>query len=55
MEYCERGDLAGYIKRLNLSLDLAVPEWRVWRFFIQIAVALRYIHNMQIVHADLKP
>ena len=30
-------------------------ESRIWRFFIQICLALEVIHDKGIVHADLKP
>jgi serine/threonine protein kinase len=32
MEYCDRGDLHRYCKRMDRSL--MVPESRIWRFFI---------------------
>ena len=32
-----------------------VGEARVWRFFLQICLALEVIHEKGIVHADLKP
>ena len=30
-------------------------ESKVWNFFIQICLALEFIHEQGIVHADLKP
>ena len=30
-------------------------EQKVWRFFLQICLALEVIHEKGIVHADLKP
>lgn len=53
MEYANRGDLSGYLNRIGKTIDL--PEQRLVKFFIQICVALNYIHKKQIVHADLKP
>jgi serine/threonine protein kinase len=32
MEYCDRGDMSGYIKRMSSSMD--IPEFRLWKFFI---------------------
>ena len=32
-----------------------IGEQRVWRFFLQICLALEVIHDKGIVHADLKP
>lgn len=34
---------------------IELGELRVWKFFIQICLALDVIHNKGIVHADLKP
>ncbi len=53
MEYCEKGDLNEYLKRLGPHFN--VPEWRVWKLLIQMCLALDYIHSQGIVHADLKP
>ena len=30
-------------------------EMRIWKYFIQICLALEVIHDKGIVHADLKP
>lgn len=43
MELCERGDLDEYLKRLGPHFD--IPEWRVWKFFIQMCIALDHIHK----------
>jgi len=32
-----------------------IGENRIWKFFIQICLALEVIHDKGIVHADLKP
>ena len=32
-----------------------IPEFRLWKFFIQMRVALNYIHKKNIIHGDLKP
>ena len=81
MEYCDKGDLKGYLSRLNINefmgsttslngsqanltsmKDLNVVnkmfdlgEHKIWKFFIQICLALEVIHEKGIVHADLKP
>lgn len=67
MEYCDRGDLEQYMARTkamafnsNAAMSLAnqraeLSEPKVWRFFLQICLALEVIHSQGIVHADLKP
>ena len=32
----------------------AVPEAKVWRFFIQLVAGLHHIHERNIVHRDIK-
>ena len=42
MEYCERGDLGDYIRRVSGGtagglaslMKIDIPEWRVWHFVI---------------------
>ena len=70
MEYCDRGDLEQYLTRVKTmnatmlkgpgtSVTAAtmfeLGESKVWRFFLQICLALETIHDKGIVHADLKP
>ena len=56
MEYCEKGDLSDYIRRASApQFKMDIPEWKIWRFFIQICLALDHLHQLRIVHSDLKP
>lgn len=56
MEYCEKGDLSDYMRRVSAPpLKMDVPEWKIWRFFIQLCLALDHIHSQRVVHSDLKP
>lgn len=53
MDYCEGGDLLQYIstcRRRNGS----IPEPYVLRWFTQMALALKYMHGMKVLHRDLK-
>ena len=51
MEYCEGGDLDKIIcnkKKFPLDEDF------IWKIFIQITLGLTSIHNLKILHRDLK-
>jgi len=57
MEYCEGGDMLQAIKKLKKDKQL-FPEETVWKFFMQIVLALHEIHRRKegkILHRDIKP
>jgi serine/threonine protein kinase len=48
MEYCDRGDLSDYIRRSVTPapmMRIEIPEYKIWRLFIQICLALDHIHS----------
>ena len=51
MEFCEHGDLHSYLKKLN---GRHLSENAVWKFFIQICLAMHHLHSQNILHRDLK-
>ena len=51
MEYADGGDLAQKIEKRGRKL---FPEEEVLHDFIQIALAIKYIHDRKILHRDLK-
>jgi len=50
MEYCSGGELSKYVKKHG-----PLPEEVVQNIATQIGDALRYCHNSNIVHRDIKP
>jgi len=57
MEHCEGGDMLQSIKKLKKEKSL-FPEETVWKFFMQIVLALHEIHRRKegkILHRDIKP
>ncbi|XP_052823240.1 serine/threonine-protein kinase Nek4 isoform X3 [Octopus bimaculoides] len=51
MQYCEGGDLYTWLKERKGKV---LEEKQVVEWFIQIAMALQYLHERDILHRDLK-
>jgi NIMA (never in mitosis gene a)-related kinase 1/4/5 len=51
MEYCENGDLGKYMKR---QMKRPLNEAKIWKFFIEMCLGLRYLHSNKILHRDIK-
>ncbi|GLI64257.1 hypothetical protein VaNZ11_007459 [Volvox africanus] len=54
MEYAADGDLAKVIKKQQ-QMRRPLPEDVIWRYFIQVVMGLQALHNMKILHRDIKP
>lgn len=53
MEYCEVGDLSHHIKKKKENKE-RFTEDEILNWFIQIAIALEYIHGRKVIHRDIK-
>ena len=53
MEYCEEGDLAFHVKR-KLQKKEYFSEKLILNWFLQVALALSYVHEKKILHRDVK-
>lgn len=53
MDYCEGGDLTSRIKKTKQQ-GKSISEAQVLWWFTQGVMALRYIHDLHILHRDLK-
>jgi serine/threonine protein kinase len=51
MAFCEGGDLSTVIEKRRMRL---FPEQEVISWFLQISLALQYMHAEHILHRDLK-
>jgi NIMA (never in mitosis gene a)-related kinase len=53
MEYCDGGDLSRFIENHKQTKKL-LKEDLIWSLFLKIAIGLAAIHNLKILHRDLK-
>ena len=53
MEYAPRGNLHDFIREYRQRHE-SLPDPLVWRFFLQCAVGLQYMHSKHILHRDVK-
>lgn len=53
MEYCEGGDLWQYISGRKRQRS-TISEPKVLRWFTQMCLALKYMHDKQVLHRDIK-
>jgi NIMA (never in mitosis gene a)-related kinase len=51
MEYADGGDLSKYIKKQIQIIN----EKKVLDIFVQLCLAVKYLHDRKILHRDLKP
>ena len=52
MEYAGSGDMLNKIKKMKGRRHF--PEKQIWTYMIQLIKALKKLHNMKILHRDLK-
>eukprot|EP00929_Paragymnodinium_shiwhaense_P064409 TRINITY_DN3224_c0_g3_i1.p1 TRINITY_DN3224_c0_g3~~TRINITY_DN3224_c0_g3_i1.p1 ORF type:complete len:359 (-),score=53.97 TRINITY_DN3224_c0_g3_i1:98-1174(-) len=53
MDYCEGGDLWQYICQ-SKKRGALLPESQVVRWFTQLSLALKYMHEKSVLHRDIK-
>ncbi len=53
-EFAFKGDLTHVFKD-HKHRNEPIGEATVWTYFLQICIALSYLHNLNIIHRDLKP
>ena len=53
MEYCDGGDLSIFLKK-NKKTKILLLEDLIWTLFLKITIGLASIHNLKILHRDLK-
>jgi NIMA (never in mitosis gene a)-related kinase len=53
MEYADGGDLLQKINKCKLNRE-SISEQEAWSFFLQAARGLQTLHDLKIVHRDIK-
>lgn len=54
MEHMPGGDLAATLRK-RAETDCPLSEDEVWGAFLQLLLAVRYLHSRRVLHGDLKP
>lgn len=53
-EYCEGGNLSQLLKQSKRDKSY-LPEDTIWKYFMQIVLALHECHRNKVIHRDIKP
>ncbi|KAI7839777.1 hypothetical protein COHA_006577 [Chlorella ohadii] len=53
-ELAPGGDLGALLGKLDRRRE-GLPETEVWRYFLQLAAGLQYLHHNRVLHRDMKP
>lgn len=54
MEYAPNGDMSRIIKK-QATARKPFEEMQIWKYFIQIARGINALHDMRVLHRDIKP
>lgn len=55
-EICERGNLNEYLVELEKKqVSELLVEDQIWKFLMEMAFAVKHVHNNGFVHLDIKP
>eukprot|EP00730_Choanoeca_flexa_P015919 TRINITY_DN7422_c0_g1_i1.p1 TRINITY_DN7422_c0_g1~~TRINITY_DN7422_c0_g1_i1.p1 ORF type:complete len:734 (+),score=144.65 TRINITY_DN7422_c0_g1_i1:51-2252(+) len=52
-EYCDDGDLSEKLQHFRDTKHV-LPEAQVLDYFVQLTMAINYLHNRQVLHRDIK-
>ncbi|CAK4703630.1 unnamed protein product [Aphanomyces euteiches] len=55
MEYADGGDLSAFTAQSQPKCEQPLHDCEIMRIFIQICLALAYLHSKNILHRDIKP
>eukprot|EP00747_Dinoflagellata_sp_TGD_P183619 gnl/TRDRNA2_/TRDRNA2_38595_c0_seq1.p1 gnl/TRDRNA2_/TRDRNA2_38595_c0~~gnl/TRDRNA2_/TRDRNA2_38595_c0_seq1.p1 ORF type:complete len:385 (+),score=68.91 gnl/TRDRNA2_/TRDRNA2_38595_c0_seq1:93-1247(+) len=53
MDYCEGGDLSAHIQQCK-KYRQPIPQNQILRWFTQMSLALKYMHERNVLHRDIK-
>ncbi|CAK4069406.1 unnamed protein product [Aphanomyces euteiches] len=55
MEYADGGDLSAFTAQSQPKCEQPLHDCEIMRIFIQVCLALAYLHSKNILHRDIKP